>query len=157
MPTVRYIVPDGPEQGREFEVLSGELFDTIRFKDDGEVRDYSRAFADRCKVMEPRPATEIGRKDDSTKPTWRLLYTFIPELNGVARVLEFGAKKYAPENWKLVPDAFNRYGEAGRRHLMDSLAGEEIDGGDKGSGEYHELSVIVCMLFRLAARRMGLK
>lgn len=173
----RYIVPDGPDIGREFRILENDLSETFcQWIDNGEPFDYVESFVRRCRVPWEAKASEYdegglerhleaeeqtrapaGRKDDKGKPTWRLLYTFLPEIEGMVRVLEFGAKKYAPENWKLVPDAFNRYGEAGRRHLMASLAGEEKDVSKGGSGEYHELSVIVCMLFRLAARRMGLK
>lgn len=153
--TTRYIVPDGPDIGREFFVRMGNTSE-VRFcqwADSAMPFDYVESFIHRCRVEEPEgSATEIGRKDDSGKPTWRLLYTFLPELNGVVEVLEAGAKKYSPGNWEFVEDGFNRYGEAGRRHLLASLAGEERD---PDSGSYHELHVIASMFFRLARRRLG--
>ena len=54
----------------------------------------SAASADQCFV---------GRKADAGKPRWSLLPW--NALGAVVSVLEFGARKYAPGNWRHVPDA----------------------------------------------------
>ena len=48
-----------------------------------------------------------GRKDDAEKPRWDLL-PWGP-VGEVVAVLTFGARKYAPDNWKHVPAARERY------------------------------------------------
>ena len=55
-------------------------------------------------------------------------------LEGIVRVLEYGANKYAPDNWKKVPDATESYRGALLRHLTKLQAGEEFD---KESGLRH--------------------
>ena len=56
-----------------------------------------------------------GQKFDSGKPDYSLLPWDAVE--DVVRVLDFGAKKYARDNWKLVEDHKNRYLAAAFRHL----------------------------------------
>jgi hypothetical protein len=59
------------------------------------------------------------------------------------RVLEFGASKYAPENWRKVDKAKQRYMDAALRHqLMGWLTGESRD---EESGR-HVLAHAVCSL-----------
>ena len=51
--------------------------------------------------------TQVGRKDDQEKNRLDLIE---PEfIEGVGKVLTVGAKKYAPNSWKNVDDAENRY------------------------------------------------
>jgi hypothetical protein len=63
-----------------------------------------------------------GRKDDQDKPDWSLLDLKVAE--EVVRVLTSGAKKYSPENWRLVPNGKNRYFSAAMRHIAAWQAGE---------------------------------
>jgi hypothetical protein len=71
------------------------------------------------------------RKADQGKPNYDLLppeaylLRFSPaELDGVVRVLEFGAQKYAAHSWQDVPDGLSRYRAAARRHVDKIQAGE---------------------------------
>lgn len=66
-----------------------------------------------------------GVKHDDEKPRWNLLP--MRALEPVVRVLMFGAKKYAVDNWKDVLNARERYFEAMMRHLADYQAGERFD------------------------------
>jgi hypothetical protein len=66
-----------------------------------------------------------GRKDDNEKIRMDLLP--FEALEAVAKVLTFGAKKYADNNWKNVNDAEHRYVGALLRHLSAYLKGEWWD------------------------------
>lgn len=46
---------------------------------------------------------------------------------GVGEVLTYGAKKYAPNNWRYVTHAKERYQGALMRHWYAYLAGEKLD------------------------------
>lgn len=91
--------------------------------------------------------TEKGVKGDSGKRRWR----FFPweELGEVADVLDKGATRYAPDNWKKVDDAEGRYFDAAMRHLIDGYAaGEYIDDPEKGGdGKSHLAHAVCCLLF----------
>lgn len=86
----------------------------------------------------------LGVKFDKDKPKWNLLPW--DELEDVVHVLTFGAKKYAPDNWKFVADANNRYMDAAMRHLVAHQQGEQRDA---ESGESHIAHAICCLLFML--------
>ena len=93
-------------------------------------------------IKEDAPA--LGVKHDKDKPKWNLLPW--DELEDVVHVLTFGAKKYAPDNWKFVDDANNRYMDAAMRHLVAHQQGEQRDA---ESGEPHIAHAICCLLFML--------
>lgn len=59
----------------------------------------------------------------------KLRYSLIPPvaLSALAKVLTFGAIKYAPNNWQLVEDGEERYLDALYRHLEAYRSGETID------------------------------
>lgn len=88
-------------------------------------------------------AEMTGTKYDSGKLQWSLL-PFGP-LSDVVKVLMFGAKKYAPDNWKKVEPP-SRYGDAAMRHLIAYLEGEKID---PESGLPHLAHLVCCALFLL--------
>ena len=72
------------------------------------------------------PSAPTGaRKDDAGKPRMELLP--LPELEEVARVLTFGAGKYAPEGWRELSDGYARYKGALLRHLAAIDRGELLD------------------------------
>lgn len=91
-----------------------------------------------------REVPPLGVKLDYAKPRWNLLPW--DELEDVVQVLTFGAKKYAPDNWKFVDDASNRYMDAAMRHLVAYQRGESID---EESLEPHIAHAICCLLFML--------
>lgn len=66
-----------------------------------------------------------GIKFDQGKDRWDLL-PFGP-ITWVVKVLTFGAKKYAPNNWQKVADPSERYFAAGMRHLVLYREGEWLD------------------------------
>ena len=85
-----------------------------------------------------------GRKHDSNKPR----YSLLPEntVHNVIQVLEYGAVKYEPDNWKYVPDARTRYYDAAMRHIDDWWNGSEVD---EESSLPHLAHAICCLLFLL--------
>jgi hypothetical protein len=66
-----------------------------------------------------------GVKYDGNKIQMELLP--LRELREVARVLTYGAKKYAPDNWKKVSNAKERYTGALLRHLTEYREGNAFD------------------------------
>ncbi len=83
-------------------------------------------------------------KHDAGK--WRFSLVPLESLMQIVGVLELGAKKYAPGNWKTVPDAKTRYFDACIRHLMAWWSGER---NDEESGISHLAHAGCCILFLL--------
>jgi hypothetical protein len=94
---------------------------------------------------EPVRGRVTGVKYDNGKPQWSLLP--FRALGQVVEVLTYGAKKYAPDNWKKVPDARRRYIDAGFRHLTAYASGET---NDPETGKHHLAHAICCMLYLVA-------
>ena len=90
---------------------------------------------------------KAGTKDDGGKTLWR--YMPWKSLRHVADVLAYGAKKYAPDNWKKVEDGKMRYFDAAMRHLTDWKEDGPFDNGPKGSGLRHLAHAACCCLFAL--------
>lgn len=88
-----------------------------------------------------------GTKYDGDK----LRYDLLPmgPVDEIVRVLTFGARKYAPDNWMQVPDARARYYAAALRHLSAWKQGEQVDTGPGGSGLNHLAHAACCLLFLL--------
>ncbi len=81
-----------------------------------------------------------GVKHDQTKRRWTLLpWSALAE---VVDVLEFGARKYAVDNWKHV--GRDRYVDAMIRHVVAYVAGEREDA---ESGLHHLAHAVCCGLF----------
>ena len=76
-------------------------------------------------VKSSQTASSGGRKFDGDK----LQYGLVPPLalKSMVEILTYGAQKYEPNNWKLVPDAKRRYFDAAMRHMWLWLEGEQID------------------------------
>jgi tRNA-dihydrouridine synthase len=88
---------------------------------------------------------KTGVKFDQDKPQW----TLVPfkALDEVVKVLTIGARKYAPDNWKKVPNARQRYIDAAFRHMSAYAAGEKLDA---ETGKNHLAHAVCCLLFLLA-------
>jgi len=82
-----------------------------------------------------------GIKDDKEKIKMELLP--LRELREIAKVLTYGAKKYAPDNWKKVPDAKERYVGAMLRHLADWRDGEVFDS-EAPDAELRHIAQVAC-------------
>ncbi|CAB5195132.1 hypothetical protein UFOVP176_62 [uncultured Caudovirales phage] len=83
-----------------------------------------------------------GLKYDSGKLNWSLMP--FGALQEVVKVLEFGSKKYAPNNWQYVDNADERYWNAAMRHL---IAYKTESTNDSETGLSHLAHAICCMLF----------
>ena len=97
-----------------------------------------------------KPSEATGVKYDSGKLQWTLLP--FRAINEVLEVLSFGAKKYAADNWKIVPEARTRYVDAAFRHLTDWHLKEKLDG---ETGKSHLAHAICCLLFLLWFEQEG--
>jgi len=88
-----------------------------------------------------------GTKHDSAKPRWSL----VPwrAMDDVLAVLEHGAEKYAPDNWRHVEPA-ERYWDAAMRHLIAWRQGRRMDG---ESGLPALAHAACCVLFLLERER----
>lgn len=86
----------------------------------------------------------LGLKKDEGKPRWDLLPW--AALESVSRVLEFGARKYAPGNWRHVEGWRWRYMRAAVGHLAQWQLGRGVD---PESGESHLAHAACCVLFLL--------
>jgi hypothetical protein len=77
------------------------------------------------KAREVALESEFGVKNDQEKLPWHLVCWDFFE--GIVKVLQFGAKKYAPDNWKKVPNRRDRYMDANTRHWVDYCKGIRVD------------------------------
>lgn len=92
----------------------------------------------------------MGQKLDKEKPRWDLLP--LGALSATVDVLTFGARKYAPDNWRKVPDARRRYLAATWRHIVAWGRGSKAD---PESGQHHLAHAICCLLFILELELEG--
>jgi hypothetical protein len=91
-------------------------------------------------------AQALGMKFDDNKRDFTLLpWDSVEE---IVKVLEFGAAKYARDNWKKVEA--DRYVKAAFRHLIAYNQGEE---NDKESGLSHLAHLGCCVLFLLSLEK----
>ncbi|WP_264041499.1 dATP/dGTP diphosphohydrolase domain-containing protein [Pectobacterium carotovorum] len=92
--------------------------------------------------IEPDSGGYRDSKNDAGK--WRFSLLPLSAIISVIAVLEFGAQKYAVDNWKSVPDARQRYFDASIRHITAWWQGEQID---SESGLPHLAHAVCCLLF----------
>jgi hypothetical protein len=95
-------------------------------------------------------STSVATKYDGDKAEMWLLPG--DALEEVAKVLSFGAKKYAPHNWEK---GFNwsRLLSAALRHCFAAARGEWLDA---ESGLPHVAHAACCLLFLLSHKRRNL-
>ena len=97
------------------------------------------------KIVETMSTTsKQGVKYDDGKARWELIP--FRAMRDVVDVLTYGSRKYADDNWKIVPDARKRYISAAFRHLTDWAGGEKKD---SETGKSHLSHAICCLLFLL--------
>lgn len=87
----------------------------------------------------PRPP---GEKHDGGKRRWSLLPW--AQLAWIVDVLEYGARKYSPDNWKHIENGRQRYYDALLRHVTDWWEGKP---NDSESGLPHLAHAGCCLLF----------
>jgi len=80
-------------------------------------------------------------KTDAEKPRLDLVPPVA--LDAVGRVLAYGARKYAPGNWKLCTER-GRYVGAALRHVTAYMRGEVMD---LESGEHHLAHAVCSLMF----------
>ena len=92
--------------------------------------------------------TPVGRKFDAGKVD----YTLVPwdGLEEVVKVLEFGARKYARDNWQQVEGGMQRYQAAAFRHMIAYNQGEKAD---PETGLSHLAHAGCCLLFLLSLEK----
>lgn len=86
----------------------------------------------------------LGLKHDSEKPRYDLVPVHAEA--AVVDVLTFGATKYAPNNWRHVEGATERYTAAALRHIAAYRMGDKDD---SESGLPHLAHAICCLMFIL--------
>lgn len=103
--------------------------------------------AEEEEAMQQMLATQ-GRKYDTGKPD----YTLLPwdAVEEIVKVLDFGARKYARDNWKHVDGAETRYLAAALRHITAHARGEKDD---PETGLSHMAHAGCCILFLLALEK----
>lgn len=80
-----------------------------------------------------------GLKFDAGKMQWSLLLSdkgMIQAVQGVVRILMFGAKKYAAHSWREVEDNERRYLDGLMRHYA-AIMEHGLQARDEESGELH--------------------
>ena len=104
------------------------------------------------KYIKPRDTQQCsGMKYDSDKDQWSLLRTGCTRaLQGVIRVLMFGAAKYAAHSWKTVPNGKVRYRDALDRHLAEiDLYGDDSVDSESGMLHWHHVACNALFLAEL--------
>lgn len=96
------------------------------------------------KLTYPATPDGCGRKHDDAKVDYSLIKTAAER--EFAAALSYGAELYGRDNWKDVPQAFDRYFAALRRHLAAFRAGEIFD---PQSGLHHLAHAECCVHFIL--------
>lgn len=91
-----------------------------------------------------------GRKDDAGKLRYDLLDVDFEE--EMAKVISYGAEHYAPDSWKNVPDAKNRYYAALRRHVAAIRKGEFRNAEDGNVSHFAQIAINAMFLYVLETK-----
>jgi len=98
------------------------------------------------------PHTPGAKLDAGKLKPWLCISGFANALTEVARVTTFGAAKYTPNGWALVPNGEARYMEAFGRHALQLARGETLD---EDSGCFHKAQMIWNLLASLELELRG--
>ncbi len=102
-------------------------------------RDFDVAFVDAAQVNKQYKGQEgaDGMKYDNGKLLAAIPFQDFPlALKAVAEISTYGAKKYKRSSWKTVPNAEERYWDAGMRHFLE-LQINGLNSKDEESGLLH--------------------
>jgi hypothetical protein len=99
---------------------------------------------------EPKDAANPKDALGASKPSMGLIP--VGAMEAVARVMELGAKKYGPYNWRSKAVKKMVYANAALRHLFAWIGGQDKD---PESGQSHMAHVAACMLLVLDAETQG--
>jgi hypothetical protein len=136
---------------RELNGASNPLQGTLNFEDLSEAS-LKQLFSTPCETDPYRILpNQPGAKLDSGKiDVLRGTIRYFPKaLEAVARVSELGARKYAWDGWRTVPDGINRYGAALARHLVYEPYARDSGAGGLGEDVLHASEVAWNALARL--------
>lgn len=102
------------------------------------------------------PVIQVGKgeavKHDGGKPDWSLVP--FEALEGMVRVLEFGANKYARNNWRENGGfSYRRVLTACVRHLFAYMRGEDLDPESGLSHIHHAQCNLLFMAFYLTNKK----
>jgi len=117
--------------------VSGECIDCGKYRDMGVLGMTKKA----KELLDNMDATG-GFKLDQGKLRWDLVQPLV--LEEYVKVLTFGAKKYAPNNWRKVDDQKSRYFAALMRHIWAWWRGEQRD---PETGFHHLAHAMCCVAF----------
>lgn len=100
--------------------------------------------------LAPPPPPDL--KYDADKLEWHLLRKYCTAgLEGIIRVLMFGAKKYKAGSWKSVQNAQVRYRNALDRHLAEiDKHGDDSRDVESGEKHWHHVATNAIFLAELA-------
>ena len=73
------------------------------------------------------PSTPGAKLDAGKQRPALVLSGFAKALRAVTEIGTFGARKYTENGWMSVPDGIRRYEDAGLRHKLTRMSGEEFD------------------------------
>lgn len=118
-------------------------------------------------VLDPKPVLG-GAKFDGGKPRFSLLrFGCARALLGVAKVLTFGAKKYAAHSWRDVDNGIDRYWSAYERHAnriaiygldsRDLNENGEVDENHSGELDIDHMNTNGLFLAELIRKQHGIK
>ena len=112
-------------------------------------RSIADAIHDMDSLLTKAATPKIFVKHDSGKPRLSL----IPReaIEGLGRVLTYGAQKYTVDNWRAGAD-WSRYIDAAMRHLVAFADGEDRDA---ETGELHTAHALACLAFLQAYAERG--
>ena len=85
-----------------------------------------------------------GLKYDDLKPQFRLIPPYA--LEEIADVMTYGARKYAPDNWRNIEDIPSRYLDATLRHINTYQKGFILD---DESNRHHLAHAVCCLMYIL--------
>lgn len=105
-------------------------------------------------MPETTPTYPLGTNPKDALGAVKPQVGFIPvaAMNTVARVMELGAVKYGPYNWRSNKILLMTYAHAALRHIFAWIGGES---NDPESGQPHLAHAAACMLIALDAMATG--